>query len=343
MQKDSIPPFYYPTTIVFVDDSNDFLMNFSLQFDPGLAYKLFTSPYGAIEYLETKEHSKTAAALDGDVFSPNNDVIGCPTTMQTINLDLTNLYRKVYDQSRFDEVGIIVVDYSMPDINGLDVCQRLENQAMKKILLTGEADAQTAIDAFNDGIIDQFVLKSDPQVINKVAVIVRDMQHRYFREKLDLMAKLLTIDSPSYLEDSAFCELFYRLCKKHNIVEHYLTENTGTFLLLSAQGAANWLVVSTPEDIEMQIELANDNAAPAELVEKLTSGNYVLHFWEPARAYEVDPIEWDSYLYPAEKVVGRDTYHYAFVANPSISPLDTESIVSYDYYLEHVDRVAQGK
>ncbi|MDP1897116.1 MAG: hypothetical protein Q8K43_04430, partial [Sulfurimicrobium sp.] len=48
MRHKEIPPFYYPTTVVFVDDSRDFLANLGLQLDAGLAFRLYDSPVDAL-------------------------------------------------------------------------------------------------------------------------------------------------------------------------------------------------------------------------------------------------------------------------------------------------------
>ncbi len=334
MKKHGIPACYYPTTVIFVDDSKDFLMNFSLQFDPNLAYQLFTSPLQALKVM-TKQH---VSQLDQKCLSQYAEAPGCPTTTQTINIDIAAIHREVYDAQRFSETSVVVVDFAMPDINGLEFCEKLKNYPVKKILLTGQADAEIAISAFNNGIIDRFILKSDPNVIDKVNSAIGELQQHYFQEKSDFMVKALAIDSPNFLQDPAFYSLFCELCKKNDIVEYYLTENTGTFLLLSATGHAHWLIVCTEQDIKMFYDLGHDINAPTEVLERLKSYEYIPHFWQTDRYYEIDPIEWDSFLYYAKKLVGRETYYYALVENPAISNLDAEGILSYNTYLENLDR-----
>ncbi len=333
MQKYGIPACYYPTMVVFVDDSKDFLMNFSLQFDPSLAYQLYTSPHAALKVLNQQRVSH----LDQKCFSQYAEAIGCPSTTHTINVDISAIHREVYDPERFSEVSTVVVDFAMPDINGLEFCERLKDRPVKKILLTGQADAQTAINAFNDGIIDHFILKSDPHVIDKVNAAIAELQQRYFQEKSDFMVKALAIDSPNFLQDPVFFTFFNELCRENDIVEYYLTENSGTFLTLSASGIARWLIICTDQDIDMYCELGRDINAPGDVLERLKSRECIPHFWQTDRYYEVDPIEWDSYLYPAKKINGREIYFYAIVDNPVISNLDSEGILSYNNYLEHLD------
>src|SRR4051812_7765823 len=55
MNKYEIQPFFFPTTVAFVDDSADFLANLSLQLDPRLAFRLFKSPSAAMRALDRSE------------------------------------------------------------------------------------------------------------------------------------------------------------------------------------------------------------------------------------------------------------------------------------------------
>ena len=49
-----IPPVYFPTTVIFVDDNTDYLTNLSLQLDSDLSFKLYNSPSHAL--LECNTH-----------------------------------------------------------------------------------------------------------------------------------------------------------------------------------------------------------------------------------------------------------------------------------------------
>ncbi|MCW5589360.1 MAG: response regulator [Legionellales bacterium] len=333
MQKYGIPACYYPTTVIFVDDSQDFLMNFSLQLDPGLAYQLYTAPDSALDTINSQHRE----LLDQKCFSHNSEVTGNPSTTHTIKVDISSIHREVYDPHRFNEISVVVVDFAMPDINGLEFCKKLMDKPVKKILLTGQADAQTAIDAFNAGIIDHFILKSDPHVIEKVNSAICELQQRYFQEKSDFMVKALAIDSPNFLQDPIFYTFFTELCRQHDLVEYYLTENTGTFLLLSANADAKWLIVCLEQDLKMYIELGEDLNASRSVIERLIKREAIPHFWHVDRYYQVDPIEWESYLYPCKRLSGREEYYYTLIDNPSISRLDTDGILSYNNYLEHLD------
>ena len=64
----------------------------------------------------------------------------------------------VHDPDRFAEVSVAIVDYDMPGENGMEICRRLRNHPVRTVMLTGKADEKLATSAFNQGLIDRFVL-----------------------------------------------------------------------------------------------------------------------------------------------------------------------------------------
>jgi len=61
-----------------------------------------------------------------------------------------------------------VVDYAMGETNGLEVLQALPDWPGARILLTGHADEQLAVQAFNQGLIDQFIGKQAPDAMARL-------------------------------------------------------------------------------------------------------------------------------------------------------------------------------
>ncbi|MDH2916214.1 MAG: hypothetical protein PXX77_04975, partial [Gallionella sp.] len=59
MSRYHIPPFYFPTTVFFVDDSIDFLSNLSLKLPPDLAFQLYDSPVNALKMLNSENNPTT--------------------------------------------------------------------------------------------------------------------------------------------------------------------------------------------------------------------------------------------------------------------------------------------
>src|SRR5206468_8133381 len=96
---------------------------------------------------------------------------------------------EIYSSARFRDVSVVIIDYHMQEINGIDVCKELINHPSKKILLTGSPDKdKIAIDSFNSGIIHRFINKADPDFLPQLKQAIAQLKETYFR---DLSIKIL--------------------------------------------------------------------------------------------------------------------------------------------------------
>jgi CheY-like chemotaxis protein len=333
-----VPTYYFPTTVIFVDDSNDFLMNFSLQFDPKLSYRLYDSPLDALRYINDEDE---LPELNQRCFSEYADGTRCPITNHTINVDIGTIHREIYNPRRFSVASVIIVDFAMPSMNGLEFCERLKDHPSKKILLTGQAGEKTAVQAFNDGIIDRFILKSHPNVIHTINEAIHELQLGYFHDTAEMIVNALSVNAPNFLKDPTFSDFFFNeICKSHNIVEYYLTETTGSFLLLNADAEPHWLIIKRKTDLQIYKEFAVDNNAPQSIIAALDTGEKIPYFWHANDYFQTSWPMWENSLHPAKKFGGDEIYYYAIIKDLNTSGFNREEILSYNNYLETQDIVA---
>jgi len=330
----NIPAYYFPTKVFLVDDNKDFLMNFSLQLEPNLAYSLFESPHEALRYLL---QDNKVSQLNQHVFSDQNDGNEFSMTSQTIKLDISEIHKEIFDQHRFEEVSVIIVDYDMPGLDGLELCHRLKERPVKKILLTGKADEKLAISAFNDGLIDHFIQKSDPNIVSQINESIAVLQKQYFLDATKIITKLLRMDATGFMRDTIFIELFNKICQDNNIVEYYLTENTGSFLMLDAQAKPSWLVTKYYDDLKIHYEIAENNHAPVEVLEALRSGDKLPYTWNTKDYFSANSRDWSKQLHSAEELSGKDTYYYAYIKELDSFDVKKGEILSYAEYLRQAD------
>ncbi len=321
-----IPSCFFPSTVVFVDDSREFLVNFTLQMDDRMAYRIFDSPYDALDLINAAQ--REVDNLNQRCVSEYVESNAWPMTNQTINIDLAAIHWEVYNPRRFAEVSVVIVDYAMPGMNGLEFCSRMGNSPVKKILLTGQADERTAIEAFNDGIIDRFVQKNDPNVTQLIQKNIEKLQWEYFRDMSDMVANMLAVNSPSCLQDPKFADFFMNICEENNIIEFYLTENSGSFLLLDEQANPSCLIMKTSQDLKHHYDLALDNQAPQEVLDKLKTGEEIPYFWQ-ADSYQQEWNDWASCLFPAKRVECKENYYYVLIKDPRSFDIRRDKILSY--------------
>jgi CheY-like chemotaxis protein len=238
MQHFSIPTCYFPSTTLFIDGNRDFLLNFVLQLDEWLAYRVYDSPFDALESIQKSYRSN-------DILSQHCLRQFTKTAASFLNpqSNLAALCAQIYNPKRFGEVSVVVVDYAMPGMVGLDFCRRINNTAIKKILLTGKADEKIATDAFNQGLIHRYIHKSDPDVAELITRCIYELQWQYFKDTFRTIGRLLSIKSPACLHDKKFSDFFQKTREEKKIVEFYLADNNGSFLLLDVDAQVSFLLV----------------------------------------------------------------------------------------------------
>ena len=70
---------------------------------------------------------------------------------------------------------LLVLDTSMPTMDGLEALSELVEWPGSRVLLTGQADEQIAVRAFNRGLIDQFIPKQSPDIAGTLVAAVNHL------------------------------------------------------------------------------------------------------------------------------------------------------------------------
>jgi CheY-like chemotaxis protein len=328
----TIKPFYFPTTVTFVDDSATFLSNLCLQLDPQLAFRLFSSPGEALEYVNSRPRPGPS---DEPLFARFRDRTDEDVAHQVIALSVNTVRKQVHNAQRFLATSVVVVDYDMPGMNGLEFCRRMTDPAVRKIMLTGKADEHIAVQSFNEGIIHRFIRKQDASAVATLNRTVRDLQNAYFDNVCQSILDTLADSEYAFLRDEALAARVAELSSSLGIVEHYLSYCPSGLLMLDSAGSAYLLIVHTNDSLRGLREIAVEQGAPAGFLNALDSRRSLPYFWQTDGHYPADCVAWESYMHPATQFSGRQDYVYAIVPNPP--GLDLSQVLSYDMYLERLD------
>lgn len=167
---------YYPAATIFLDDDLEFLKTTTRHLEI-MNCITYSSPNKVINLLQQQNPfqriiKRTLSSLPHE----NTDNV-------SLRINLRKLHEEIYSAERFQDVAVMIVDYHMGDINGIEVCEKLSHHPSKKILLTGGVDKdKIAIDAFNKNIIHRFINKSDPNFVILLKQAVSVLKESYFRE-----------------------------------------------------------------------------------------------------------------------------------------------------------------
>jgi len=327
-------PYFFPTTVIFVDDNASFLKGLALQLPEDLAYQMF----GNAEEALARINQPGPPPLYQRCFS-HYRASGVDTgSEQLIHLDISLIEREVSNADRFREIAVVVVDYDMPGIDGLTFCKRIENPHIRKVLFTGVADEKIAVEAFNAGVIDRFIIKNDPNAVNRVVDSLDSLQNAYFRGISDMLRRSLLLNAPAFLSDDTFETFFNRLRREHRFVEYYLVARPGGFLLLNDHGVLYRLVVLDDEEVATQAKFAAANGAPDKIIEDLEKRRRLGYFYESIEEYfEAAEYEWDEYLFPCRRLAGSHVWFWSLIESPPVDIDFDDENSHYHAYLERLD------
>jgi CheY-like chemotaxis protein len=333
----SVPCYFFPTNVVFVDDNQSFLNSVSLALSATLPYKTFIDPKQAITFL--KNNARQSVNVESAVFVSSGNISGAAS--QGVELDLLPLQKRAYEQSRFNETSVVVVDYAMPTMNGLEFCRQLSDAGIrcKKLMLTGEADHSTAVDGFNKHIIDKFILKSDISTnVEMLNVIIADLQKQYFQEKSARILQYLLLDPLAPFVSESFVALFDSICHQYGVVEYYLFDTSGSFMLLTAEGKPIWFLVKNKEDKEMYCAMAEEAAVNAETFDALKAGRVIPFYPDGVFNLPSDDAWNDACLIPAKKLMcGNEELYYGVVERLAAESIKLDQIQSFNSYMSLLD------
>lgn len=299
--------FYYPTPVVIVDDNKLFLENLPENLDPNSKYELYESPKKALSLL--KKQKKSLLTLE-DFIGKTDDF----TSEESLNIDLIKIKSLSEKKNHLNNSLVVIVDHDMPEMSGLEFCQKL-GDFPKKIMLTAAADHKLAVQAFNDGIIDKFIAKDDPDVFKKIDQAVSSLQRDYFAEISARIVNTITKTTPSFLGNSIFQHFLKKFMRQNHINEFYLIDATGSFLLINKNNERLWLVVQSELQINNYLHIIeNDDNPQKAIINALSKKEKLLCLFSEEDFNQ--PIEsWKTYLHPAQKIEKLDGVYYAFIKN----------------------------
>jgi len=188
-----------------------------------------------------------------------------------IELDLNLIEQEINHGDRFRRNSVVVVDYSMPAVNGLEFCAALDDPYIRKAMLTGVADEKVAVAAFNAGLIHRFIPKHTVNAIGVIRNFVEELQREYFNQYTARLKTALAIDPPGFLIDTAVAAHVESLMRAEGLIEYYLADDPPGLMLLNSAGGIYRLAVQTPEEQRAQAEFARAHGAPASIVARLAN------------------------------------------------------------------------
>lgn len=306
----------YPTLTMFLDDSPDFMHSLTFRMNSEIARKVFHHPLAALDWL--RRMHRLCVENKCEPIQVSSDEPSASFERHGAVIDIGQIYRMVMNRYRFAMPAVLVIDYAMPEMNGIEFCRAIGDLPCKKILLTGHAEEKTVIEAFNRKLIDRFIRKNSLDAGKELDAAIVELQHEYFAEQGYVLKDLLSRDSYSFLADPAIEVLVQQLGSHYRFVEYYLFPHPAGILFIDIQGKATLLVIETDSSMITHTEIAQYQGAPPELLIALKELRLVPFFSDTEGMYHnLIGDDWLSYCLPAQVCHGRQDYYWALFDLPS--------------------------
>jgi CheY-like chemotaxis protein len=323
--NNKLPLYFFPTQIVFVDDDPRAFEEIRLLLNNDLAtYSYYHNPHQAINVINSNSKA--------EIFFNKS------TTEEIDYNTIYQLYNEVYNPNRFNEISCIVIDYDMPGMDGLELCRKIKNPYIKKILLTGAADENLAIDAFNQGLINTYIRKHEPGVYDLLNNHIYSGQQSYFRALTTPPLDIIFKKWATAIFDPKFTIFFKNFIKEKKIVEYYLIDLMGSFLCIAADGTLNVLFMFNDEALDQNLEAIEERlyytstpakSLPNGLLEDLKMKNKALCFPFTGDNMHPHPSEWAEFVYSLQMINGQQPYYIAYVSDIDYLPQEKLSFNQY--------------
>ncbi|MES2784327.1 MAG: response regulator [Pseudomonadota bacterium] len=204
------------------------------------------------------------------------------------------------DWRRFRLTSVLFIDYAMPGMNGVQLLEQLQSCPSRRVLLTGQADEQVAIRAFNAGQIQMFIPKNSPNLLQTV------------RDALDNLHESMC-EHLGYLIRSTLCEWQLDLLHNRGVrealklklgelewIEYIVVGQPFGMLGLSHGGPLQWLQIETHETLQGLAQGLSDTGWDASDVERVRQGTDI-SCDELLEQLEIS-AEWQGRLIPTDDI-----------------------------------------
>lgn len=308
----TLPAFYYPSTIGWVDDNQLFLNTITEIFNTNHSIRTFSNIVNCLSYFSTYiPHSQNMPILRDCIEHDYNDT----TNHALVDIDVTLLNQVHHDETRIHEMSVLIVDYQMPEMNGIELCRRLSHIPCKKILLTGEANNNAAIAAFNEKMIDCFIRKDSKTLHEDLQKHINRLIQDYFRERTQHVIAHMEVSHPLPLSDPIFVEFFKQIREAHHITEYSLIDKNGSLLMLNKNGHAACLVIHTDKSLDTFTNTYESCHGTASAVNAVHTRSKIPFFGIGTEASEYGVDTWHQYLHTPAVLEGRERYYWVVITN----------------------------
>lgn len=302
----TLPLFYHPTTWIWIDDDQllpNTMMNATNQNNKLVS---FASPEKCLSFLQSYRFPlSNYQFIESDIHDENYGLIN----KNPLNFDVTQIAKLYNDENRHNEISVAIIDYEMPEMDGLSLANKIDQFAIQKILLTGNTKEKIAIDGFNNNLIQKFVQKASAHMHEELTHYTRELSWRYFENKSKPLLNYLESENKTPLSDPVFIDYFENHCRENMISEFYLIDKNGSFLCIDDNGKESVFITHTENSISEWLAIYRDEQAiPGVLESSIREHKKIPFFGIGKEPWQIPTDQWSTCFYHSTCITGREKY-----------------------------------
>lgn len=258
-----LPLFYRSGSIVFLDDDADYLDMLGMVLPTHLQVELYSRPSTFLERMRD-EPARWEADAAQHLLMIDRWRNGHHLLPQVLRYWANN-------PARYQLVQTCVVDYAMPGTDGLKVLNALLDWPGSRILLTGQADEQIAVQAFNGGLIHQFIGKQASDIAGRLLGALAKLGRTPHPRLNTLWRAVLQPAQQSLLQVPSVAAALQQMALQKWIEYVVLSEPFGV-LGLDVDGRCQWLQLEPTGALDEPAELAGTAGLGLDVVRAVQAG-----------------------------------------------------------------------
>ena len=258
-----------PGGLVFLDDDADYIEMLAEVMPLDWYVRVFLRPVACIEQL-----LQECPLWEADAWTHQEIVNHWREGASLISQILA--YWRNDGTTRFGLTKVCVVDYSMPAMSGLRVLSELEGWSGARVLLTGRADEQLAVSAFNRGLIEQFIPKQSPEIRLRLTDAVSTLFRTPSPRHQQIWRATLSREQHALLCNPAIAQSLEQLASVNGWVEHVVIGTPFGVLALDQKSAVSWLQLEPARNLQELAEMAQAQGYDAAAVQDIQTGKKLI-------------------------------------------------------------------
>jgi CheY-like chemotaxis protein len=298
----SFPLFKRPGGVVFLDDDPDYLEMLAEVMPADWYVRLHISPIECIAAVQSEP-----AIWEADAWR-HQEIINRWQAGSNLVAEILK-YWQADGHQRYALTRVLVVDYAMPAMSGLQVLGELKDWRGARVLLTGRVEEQLAVSAFNRGLIEKFVPKQSPEIrLRLTEAIVSLLEQPDARHEQTWRATLAR-EQHGWLCEPSIAAALQTVASREGWIEHVVLGAPFGVLARDRRGRTSWLQLESPGDLPELADMAGSEGWDTATQDAIRAGRQLV-------ALELKLALGSSYLPRAQNAFtlgGRDAVLHAAI------------------------------